>query len=151
MMSRWRFTSAAIMVTALTALAVAQRQDKGNTQVEQVKVWAAISVQNPVFPKNRAYDLAITFAIVNDGRTPVNPGLGSSRLFINGVELHDWHMIVTNGPCTSFCEALPPGRTLLFSKGLGTYFQKPGVYTVRWEGQNFRTFDLTLRVLPGDL
>ena len=77
-MSRWLLTAAAIMVTLLPALAVAQGQDKGKTQVEQVKLWAAISVQNPVFPKNRAYDLAITFAIVNDGRTPVNPGIGSS-------------------------------------------------------------------------
>jgi hypothetical protein len=105
-------------------------------------LWAAISVQNPVFPKIRAYDLAITFAIVNDGRTPVNPGLGSSRLSINGVELHDWHMIVANGPCTSFCEALPPGRTLLFSKGLGNYFKKPGgLYSAmgRPELQNTRS------------
>ena len=145
-MSRWLLLAAAI-----PALAVAQGQDNGKTKAEQVKLWAAISVQNPVFPKSRAYDLAITFAVVNDGRTPVNPGLGSSRLFINGVELHDWHMIAINGPCTTFCEALPPGRTLLFSKGLGNYFKKPGVYTVRWEGQNFRTLDLTSRVLPGDL
>ena len=101
-MSRWLLTAAAIMVTVLPALAVAQGQDNGKTKSEQVKLWAAISVQNPVFPKNRAYDLAITFAIVNDGRTPVNPGLGSSRLFINGVELHDWHMIAINGPCTAF-------------------------------------------------
>ena len=150
-MSRWLLTAAAIMVTFLPALAVAQGQDKGKTQVEQVKLWAAISVQNPVFPKNRAYDLAITFGIVNDGRTPVNPGIGSSRLFINGVELHDWHIIAINGPCTTFCEALPPGRTLLFSKGLGNCFQRPGVYTVRWEGQDFRTLDLMLGVLPGDL
>jgi hypothetical protein len=150
-MSRWLLIAAAIMVPVAPALTLAQGQVKGKPQAAQVKLWAAISVQNPVFPKIRANDLAITFAIVNDGRTPVNPGIGSSRLFINGVELHDWHMIVTNGPCTSFCEALPPGRTLLFSKGLGTYFQKPGVYTVRWEFQNFRTFDLTLRVLPGDL
>ena len=123
-MSRWLLIAAAIVVTVLYTLAVAQGPDKGKTQAEQVKLWAAICVQNPVFQKSRAYDLAITFAILNDGRTPVNPGLGSSRLFINGVELHDWHMIVTNGPCTSFCEELPPGRTLLFSKGLGNYFQK---------------------------
>src|SRR5450432_2061290 len=98
-MSRLLLTAAAIMVTFLPALAVAQGQDKSKPQVEQVKLWASISVQNPVFPKIRAYDLAMTFAIVNDGRTPVNPGLGSSRLFINGVELHDGHMIAINGPC----------------------------------------------------
>jgi|ERR1035438_3655821 hypothetical protein len=101
-MSRLLLTAAATMVTFLPALPAAQGQDKSKPQAEQVKLWAAISVQNPVFPKNRAYDLAITFAIVNDGRTPVNPGLGSSRLFINGVELHDWHMIAINGPCTAF-------------------------------------------------
>lgn len=66
------------LIVVIAALVVAQGQDRGKTQPEQVRLWAAISAQNPVFPKNRAYDLAITFAIVNDGRTLVNPGVGSS-------------------------------------------------------------------------
>lgn len=45
-MSRWLLIAAAIMVTALTALAVAQGQDKSKPQIEQVKLWAAICIQS---------------------------------------------------------------------------------------------------------
>jgi len=45
--------------------------------------------------------------------------------------------------------SLPPGETLQFTYLLGPrYFLKPGVYTVRWEGEKFKSADLTLRVLP---
>lgn len=137
------------LILTTAALVVAQGQEKSKEQ--QIKLWAAISIPKPVFPHNRTDDLAISFAIVNDGHSAVNPGVGSSRLFINGVELVDWHLIASNGPGTSFFEALPPGRTLMFGKGMKKYFEKPGVYTVRWEGQNFRAPDMTFRVLPGDL
>ncbi len=130
------------------ALLVAQGLDKGQAEV---RVWAAISIPKPVFPHNRTDDLIICFAIVNDGHSMVNPGVGSSRLFINGVGLADWPMIASNGPGTSFSEALPPGRTLMFAKGMKKYFERSGVYTVRWEGRNFRAPDITFRVLPGDL
>jgi hypothetical protein len=36
-----------------------------------------------------------------------------------------------------------------FTYQLGSrYFAAPGVYTVRWEGQNFRPPDITFRVMP---
>ena len=67
-----------------------------------------MAVQQPVFSKNRINDLTLTFAIVNDGDSTVNPGVAKSHLFINGVELKQWEFINTNGPKGSFNTALPP-------------------------------------------
>ncbi len=87
--------------------------------------------------------------MVNDGDTAVNPGIGSSHFLINGVEPKDWGFVISNGPTTPFLVSLPPGRSILFSYAVGDrYFGKAGIYTVRWEGQHFRTRDLTFRVVP---
>ena len=41
-----------------------------------------------------------------------------------------------------------PGQTLAFSYQLGSrYFGTPGVYTVRWEGPNFRSPEIIFRVM----
>jgi hypothetical protein len=68
---------------------------------------------------------------------------------INGVEPKDWRNVIINGLRTPYFDSLPPGESLAFGKVLGRYFQKPGVYTLRWKGENFRSADLTFRVLPG--
>ena len=137
-------------ISVLPGIAAAQGRNESQRHATQ-NLWAAMAVQQPVFSKNRINDLTLTFAIVNDGDSTVNPGVAKSHLFINGVELKQWEFINTNGPKGSFNTALPPKRTLLFTYALGTYFQKPGVYTVRWQGENFTAPDITFRVLPGDL
>jgi hypothetical protein len=142
-----KFILIAVVLT-LPGIAAAQGRSEGQ---RHANLWAAMTVQQPVFSKNRINDLTLTFVIVNDGDSTVNPGVATSHLFINGVELKKWGFISSNGPKGSFNTALPPKRTLLFSYGLGEYFQKPGVYTVRWEGENFKAPDITFRVLPGDL
>ena len=148
-MRRWISTSAAMMVTFLPALAVPQGQDKSKPQVEQVKLWAAMSVPQPIFYGRETDALQISFGVFNDGRSPINPTIDSSHLFINGIELKDWLFIVTNGPGTSSFSSLPPGQFLRFSAVLGKYFQKPGVYTVKWKGETFTAMEITFRVLPG--
>ena len=93
-------------------------------------------------------NLQIYFGVVNDGRSTVNPKIGASHLSVNGVEPKDWLIGINNGPRTLEFQALPPGHFLSFSYMLGRYFAKPGIYTVRWWGQNFRAQPITLRVLP---
>ena len=147
-MVRLQFVMVAVIVPTFATIAAAQ----GHNEIQpHAKLWAAMTVQQPVIPKNRINDLTLTFAVVNDGDSTVNPGVVSSHLFINGVELKEWTWVTTNGPKTSFNTALPPKRTLLFGCGCGQYFSKPGVYTLRWQGENFRAPDLTFRVLSGDL
>jgi hypothetical protein len=104
------------------------------------KLWAAISVSQLVFRLNEAGTLVMYFAVVNDGETVANPNVEASHLFINGSEAKDWSFAISN--------ALPPGQALSFAYQLGSrYFAMPGVYTVRWEGQNFRAAEITFRVM----
>jgi hypothetical protein len=149
-MTKFLFVTFAVLVSASPGVAVAQTRKEGQRQAKQI-LWAAMSVQQPVFAKTRTNELTITFAVVNDGDSTVNPGIASSHLFINGVELKEWAFISSNGPSTSFHTALPPKRALLFTCGCGQYFSKPGVYTLRWQGESFKASDITFRVLPGDL
>src|SRR5207249_1112135 len=93
-------------------------------------------------------NLQIYFAVVNDGKTTVNPKSNSSRLFINGKELKDWSFIVGNGPRSTDYNALPSGSSLEFTYAMGDYFKTPGIYKVRWEGENFNAPEITFRVLP---
>jgi hypothetical protein len=82
-----------IAVALLPGIAAAQRR---NTQESKVALWAAMTVNQPVFPKNRTENLTLTFTVVNDGDSTVNPGIAKSQLFINGVELKQWEFINTN-------------------------------------------------------
>jgi hypothetical protein len=145
-----RFALIIAVSLTLPVVGAGQGRNEGQRHAKQT-LWAAMTVQQPVIPKSRINDLTITFAIVNDGDLTVNPGVAASHLFINGVELKQWAFISSNGPKGSFNTALPPKRTLLFGYALGMYFQKPGVYTVGWQGDNFTAPDITFRVLPGDL
>ncbi|HYP05379.1 MAG TPA: hypothetical protein VER03_04020 [Bryobacteraceae bacterium] len=115
------------------------------------KLWAGLSVypQGPVIRGGEVERLQITFGVVNDGTTPVNAQRmsGSSRLFINGVELREWSLIVNNGGRGGQCFALRPGQDCSFSYSLARYFRKPGIYVVRWEAPNFRASELTFRVV----
>lgn len=108
------------------------------------KFWAAISISPAVFQLKEAGTLQLSFAVVNDGDAAANPNVEASHLFINGSEAKDWSFIVSN--------TLPPGQTLSFAYQLGSrYFSTPGIYTVRWEGPNFRSPEITFRVMPDNM
>jgi hypothetical protein len=115
----------------------------------QIKLWAAVGVSQSVFQLHEAEKMAVSFIVVNDGQTEANPHVESSHLFINGVEPKDWIMVIGNGLRSSYFWALPPGKILSFGYQLGPrYFSKPGIYTLRWESQNFSSSTVTFRVLP---
>ena len=118
--------------------------------IPQIKLWSAISVTQPVVHLKEAGKLQVFFAVVNDGDTVADPHIESSHLFVNGAEPKDWAFVISNGLRTSYFTALPPGQALSFTYQLGSrYFATPGIYTVRWEGPNFRSPEITLRVMPG--
>lgn len=118
------------------------------TVPDKPKLWASITVTQPVFRDAGAKRLQIYFAVVNDGKTTVDPKVEMSHLFINGTELKDWSFIVGNGPRSSGYQALQPGHALEFAYALGDRFQTPGVYKVRWQGDDFQAPEITFRVLP---
>jgi hypothetical protein len=129
-----------------------QGQPKGQGKKPQptAKLWAAISVPQPIYVEGSETDrLQVYFGIYNGGDSTVSPNVESSHLFVNGVEPSDWQIVISNGIRNELFASLPPGETLQFTYLLGPrYFQKPGIYTVRWQGENFKSPELTFRVVP---
>jgi len=125
-------------------------QDKAAAHASpKVKLWAAIGVTRPLIPLSEAKMIQVSFAVVNDGPTTVNPGADSSHLYINGVEPIDWYLVLGNGPRTTDFTSLAPGKFIEFGALLGSsYFTKPGIYSLRWEGPNFKAPEITFRVMP---
>lgn len=118
----------------------------GSRHSQAKKLWAAISVDKPIFA-GHTEGLALNFGIVNDGHSTVDPRVESSHLLINGVEPSEWPIIIGNGPRDSLFHALPPGKFLEFGYVLGKFFEKPGVYIVKWSGENFSAPEISFRVL----
>jgi hypothetical protein len=103
----------------LVILILLSAQGTANAQEQPSKLWAALSITQPVFTPSETGKLQIYFAVVNDTLATVNPNVEASHLFVNGVELEAWTMIIGNGIRTSLFEALPPGNVLLFTYALG--------------------------------
>ena len=112
------------------------------------KLWAAISVSDPLFQKGWTKDLMIHFALVNDGVKTVQPKVGSWRLVINGEELDDSTHIFGNGPRDARWNELPARESLRFGYALEKYFSEPGIYRVSWRGEGFETLPIEFRVMP---
>jgi hypothetical protein len=137
-------------VVALVALALCSHTLYLGAQISaQPKLWVATGVAHPVYQLADAATLVVSFEVVNDGDSVVDPGIGSSRLFINGAEPSGWNFIINNGLRNSYFWALPPGERLSFGYELGPrYFSTPGVYTVSWQVGSFLSPPVTFRVLP---
>ena len=99
------------------------------------KLWAALSVNHPVFRQAETKALNIEFTLVNDGDAVLDPKIGDSKIIINGKELADSGFILSNGPRDARFDALPPGDHLRFGYALGDHFLEPGVYRVSWRGR----------------
>jgi hypothetical protein len=141
-----RLKALAVLMLAGALVTSAGKSASGQTR-QQGNLWAAVGVAKPVFRPGEGRTIAITFAVVNDGATTVDPLISSTRLLVNGNEQEDWAHIAGNGLRGPDFTALPPGQLLLFAYDLGKYFVKPGIYSVQWFGPNFKTSEITFRVM----
>jgi RNA polymerase sigma factor (sigma-70 family) len=116
--------------------------------VRPPRLWAGLSVNQPVFREGDTGALQLTFTLVNDGHEVADPKLAAAQIVVNGKALPDSGRILSNGPRDGRFTALPPGDHLLFGYALGNYFEKPGVYRVHWQGEGFRSEAVVFRVLP---
>ena len=146
-MAKSLFIVAAVLVPMLPGIVAAQTRNERKTQ--EGTVWAGVTVQQPIFAEDGIDALQMRFGVFNGGTSTISPNVESSHLFINGVEPEDWPTVRINGLRTPQFFSLQPGEWLDFGMALGRYFRRPGVYKVRWEGDNFRTAELTFRVAPG--
>ena len=138
------FMLALIAIPAMSGLAQKEASKDGK------KLWAAISVNDPVYVKGKDGPLMIHFGLVNDGSKVVDPGIGSTQLFVNGKELKDWPFTAAQGPQDDRFEALPPGDSLRFAVDLRRHFQKDGIYKVSWKGDGFESSQIVFRVISKD-
>jgi hypothetical protein len=112
------------------------------------KLWAAISVCDPLFQEGWTKDLTIHFTLVNDGNAVADPRIESWKIIVNGEEIENSGFIFGNGIRTSNWNALAPGDALRFTYGLEQYFNKPGIYRVSWKGKDFEASTIVFRVMP---
>jgi hypothetical protein len=141
------------VLAAILAIAIAQvssGQNKSSAPVSpKPRLWAVIGMTRPLYEQSEADRIQVSFAVVNDGQTTVDPGADAAHLYINGVEPNDWYLTAHNGPRTLEFNALPPGKALEFGYLLGRrYVPKPGIYHLRWEGTNFKAPEIIFRVMP---
>ena len=136
----------------LTSLAlVSAPHERADAQAtSQIKLWAVLGVSKPILQLSEAEKMSLDFYVVNDGPTVADARIESTRLFINGVRLVAWeNSISANGLRNEYFNALPPGKILQFGYQLGPrYFATPGIYTVQWEGPDYKSPPLTFRVMP---
>jgi hypothetical protein len=134
------------MLVAVTSLGQNNPAPKASPPI---KLWAALGVARPLFQLPEMQHMSLSFVVVNDGQVAANPRVGSSHLLINGVEPEDWGVVINNGLRSPDFESLAPGRILSFGYELGPrYFSSPGIYFVRWEGPDFKSAEITFRVMP---
>ena len=107
--------------------------------------WAGISINQPVFRGSTA-GLNLSFALVNDGKTVIDPKISSSKLVVNGKEISVF--LITSGPEDNKFSRLPSGDYILFARNFGEAFKNSGTYHIYWKGDEFRSSEIVLRVLP---
>jgi hypothetical protein len=77
----------------------------------------------------------LDFCFTNISKSAINPKplLEESSLKINGKEMANWPLDISNGPRDSRWESLPPGDHLEFCYAMGAPdFTSHGVYDVVW-------------------
>jgi hypothetical protein len=135
------------VLVLVTAAASAQGPQAKDTQ-SQNKLWAAISVTTPVRDLDAftTDPFKLSFGLVNDTAKTINPEIDSAVILVNGKELKErtGYLIALRD---DRWEALPPGDDIGFSKNVGEYFEKPGIYKVVWKGKNFQSPEIVFRVV----
>ena len=120
----------------------------GSQASSPTSLWAALTVNHPLFEQGHTKDLTIEFNLVNDGNKVIEPRIQDSVIVVNGDELADSSSMLGRGSKNSRFQSLPPGGHLQFSCALGDRFDKPGIYGVSWKGTGFQSPEIKIRILP---
>lgn len=139
-----------LMIAVLLGFASSSTKlsSKGTTKQSGAKIWAAISVNEPIFIAGSTKNLQIYFTLVNDGATTINPEIEASEIIVNGKTWADSSLIFGSGLRDNRFTALPPRDYLLFTYALGERFKEPGIYKVSWKGKTFEAPEIVFRILP---
>jgi hypothetical protein len=111
-------------------------------------LWAALSVNHPIFKAGKTKDLRIEFSLVNDGANVIDPRIAESGIVINGKEITEPGSVFGSASKDPPFKALSSGESLQFGVLLGEHFKEPGTYRVSWKGASFQSPEIVLRILP---
>ena len=107
---------------------------------------ATLGVNQQTFVEGETGTLQLSFILINDSGKVIDPKVPASKIIVNGKALPDSAFILGNGPRPTNFNAMQPGERVEFGAGLGRYFRQAGVYRVSWEGENFRSAEITFNV-----
>jgi hypothetical protein len=146
----YAFIPVLIIITVLLGYANSSTRLSSERATKQngAKIWAAISVNEPVFIAGWTKNLQINFILVNDSGAAINPEIEASEIVVNGETWADSNFIFSNGPRDNRFTSLPPKDYLLVGYALGERFTEPDIYRVSWRGRNFEAPEIVFRVLP---
>jgi hypothetical protein len=113
----------------------------------QRNLWAAISVNRPLFTLAQTKDLRIVLTLLNDGDEAIDPKIAESRIVINGKEVADSASFIGEGSNSVRLRALGPGDRLEFNFAPGELLKEPGIYRISWKGVGFQSPEVVFRII----
>jgi hypothetical protein len=115
---------------------------------ETGNLWAALTINHPVFTVGQTKDLRIQLCLVNEVDNVIDPKIPESRIVINGKELTDSGLMLRSAAQNARFTALAPGESIQLDCLFGDHFKEPGTYRVSWEGVDFQSSEIEFRILP---
>lgn len=108
------------------------------------KLRATITLSQPVVWSNEHGKLQISFKLVNESNEIIDPKIESWQVLANGASFRRGARVPWTGPFPMNARALPPGGSTGYNQR--PMDNKPGDYTLRWEGDDFMSPPVKLRV-----
>jgi hypothetical protein len=137
----------AAALARFTQAALSAPKQGGTIQPNAGNLWAALSINHPIFKAGQIKDLRIEFSLVNDGDDVIDPNIAESHIVINGKEFTETGLVFGSVPKHVRIKTLAPGESLQFDVLLGDHFKEPGIYRVSWKGSDFQSSEVVLRIL----
>jgi hypothetical protein len=140
--------SAQSLSNAALSLTAGESEMGGPGVNTNLSLWAALSVNRPLFKSGQTKDLSIALALVNDGDKVIDPRIAESHIVINGKELADSGLLLGKEAQNLRTKALAPGDRLDFRLALGEHFRQAATYRVFWRGVDFQSPEIVIRIMP---
>jgi type II secretory pathway pseudopilin PulG len=113
----------------------------------QRNLWAAISVNRPLFTLAETKDLRIVLTLVNDGDEAIDPKIAESRIVMNGKEVANPALFIGEGSNSVRLRALGPGDRLEFNFAPGELVNEAGIFRISWKGVGFQSPEVVFRII----
>jgi len=114
-------------------------------QASTPHVWAAVTVDQPIFHINQPINVMFAATNVSDMPIRLTELREETVLVINGQDWPESRFTFTNG-AHSTAQFLQPAKSMMFVYQLTRVFKEPGLYRIVWRGKDFETLPVEFRV-----